>query len=103
MSDITEPDGGLLLLRGRASVTRFDEIFPIRQRKSSLWQFSQGKNFNQLALIYMHWANFQCCKSANIENNNLAIWSHWGGPTYIGDPTRMGAGTLKRKLTSGTV
>ena len=24
-----------------------------------------------------YWVNFHCCKWPNIEQNNLAIWSHW--------------------------
>ena len=42
-----------------------------------LISFLQNFNLANFGKHFVKVANFHCCKRPKIENNNLAIWSHW--------------------------
>ena len=50
---------------------------PFARRQSSTLTVSSVTRFWILANIIYHREKFNCWKWPNIENNNLAIWSHW--------------------------
>ena len=48
-------------------------LWPLR-----MFWFSICKIFEQICANFKRfWANFNCCKWPNIEQKNIAIWSHW--------------------------
>ena len=59
----------LLLLPPSTNATRFGETLPLWQKFTSLLQILKGAFWfgKMLGILWHYWANFHCCKWANIE------------------------------------